>query len=350
MRPYNKNNWKKKIDPAFYKPVKTYLAYLCDVDHLPNEGQITFNDESIELTRKNNNLLADYENEFKIEMLQFDKNVGLITEHESKVFLDTLYAIDEYDKLLRGLKKDCSSITIFRFFKKLYLRRIIQPGIASQMDSLIKLAENLPEKESKQYYVKKINVFIKDVSTKHFFQFQKDFVSIFFSLFIRLFYNKIDECNEESATKEDIEHLNKSIVISKMMGFFNSTMSQISHQKDLPELLNSIKKGDDKSLFKAITTDKTLINFEPVRNRINQAQASGDNEFLIELSKAIAKRPLRKIGQHGKTYAVLNLFWKNNIELHKLNNQELYDFLKSCDLEPPEYPYAFEKFMQRHIN
>ena len=69
MRFYDKNSWKKKIDPAFDKPIKTYLKYLHVVEHLPNDGQVTFQDEFIELISKNPNLSADYENEFEIEML-----------------------------------------------------------------------------------------------------------------------------------------------------------------------------------------------------------------------------------------------------------------------------------------
>ncbi len=131
------------------------------------------------------------------------------------------------------------------------------------------------------------------------------------------------------------------------MGFINSTMSQISHQKEMHELFNKIEKGDDKLLFKAITTDETLISRESIKKRIDQALASGDINFLNRVAKAKKRRPLEKIGQLSKTYAVLNLFWKNNIELHKLNNQELYDFLKSCGLHLPNYPDGFTEFMQR---
>jgi len=340
MRFYDKNSWKKKIDPAFDKPIKSYLKYLNEIENLPNDGQLTFQDEFIKLINENTNVSADYKKEFKNEMLQFNKNIGLVTEHESEVFLNTINTIDEYNELLRELQKNGSKITISQF--------PMLPTITSQMHSLIKLAEKLPEEESKQCYANKINVFIKDISAKHFFQFQKDFVSILLALFIRFSFNEIDESNENGDAKEDTEHLRNPIVISKVMGYIYSTISQISHQKDMRELLDNINKGDDKSLFKAITIDKTLISYEPVRNRIIQAQASGDKKFLSKLGKAIAKSPLERVGEHGKTYAVLKFFWKN-IELYKLNNQELYHFLKSCGLTPPAYPDAFDKFMQRYI-
>ncbi|KHE92130.1 MAG: hypothetical protein K8F52_01800 [Candidatus Scalindua rubra] len=254
-------------------------------------------------------------------------------------FFNTINTIDEYNKLLKGLQKDGSRITSSQSF--------ILSKITSLMHSLIKLAGKLPEEESKQYYANKINVFIEDIRTKHFIQFPKDFELILLSLLIRFLFNKLDKSKEKDAVKEDIEHLKNPIVISTVIGFLYSTISQISHQKDMRELLDNVEKGDDKSLFKAITIDKTLTSYEPIKNRIIQAQASGDKSFLNKLGKATAKSPFESVGEHGKTYAVLNLFW--NKVLYKLNNHELYDFLVSCGLTPPAYPDAFDKFMQRHI-
>ena len=193
----------------------------------------------------------------------------------------------------------------------------------------------------------KIKGFINDFRKKPVFNFQKDFLSITLSLFIRIIFIKLDECNETEPTKEQIKHFKNSTVINQSIGFIYSTISQIAHQRDMKELINNINKGDDKSLFKAITIDKSLISYEPVRNRIIQAQTSGDKEFLNKLSKAIAKSPLESIGQHSKTYAALKFFW--NIELYKLTNFELYHFLESCGLHPPAYQDAFDKFMQRYI-
>ncbi len=173
MRPYDKNDWKKKIDPAFDKPVKTYINFLREIESLPNDGDVTFKDASVELNIKNNNLLADYENEFKTEMLQFTKDIGLATEQEGDVLSDILPAIEEYNIYLKELQKAGPRRSITRFFKVLYLRFVIQPKIAPHMHSLMKLAENLPEEESKQYYVNIINVFIKDIRTKHFILFQE---------------------------------------------------------------------------------------------------------------------------------------------------------------------------------
>ena len=113
------------------------------------------------------------------------------------------------------------------------------------------------------------------------------------------------------------------------------------------ELKDKISKGDDKALLKAVIIDKSFLSTEEVKNRIIKAQLSGEADFFKKLGKAIADNPLKRVGRHGKTYSVIKLFWF--LGLYKLSYSELYDFLVSCGLTPPEYPEAFEKFMKRHI-
>jgi len=152
---YDKNSWKKKIDPAFDKPVKTYIKYLCKIEEeLPNKGQVKFKDESIELIRKNNNLFPDYGNETGAEMFQFTEKIGLITDQEYKVFLNALCAIDEYRKISVGIKK---AGFVTRFLNKLSFRFDMRDKITSQIHSLIELSETLPEEESRQYYANPLN-------------------------------------------------------------------------------------------------------------------------------------------------------------------------------------------------
>jgi hypothetical protein len=86
---------------------------------------------------------------------------------------------------------------------------------------------------------------------------------------------------------------------------------------------------------------------DEVKKRIAHAQLSGDNVFFNKFGRAIAGNPLKSPAQHGKTYSVLNLFWP--MGLYKLTNEELYYFLESCALNPPDFPDAFQKFVRRHI-
>ena len=343
MRHSDKDSWKKKIDPAFDEPVKAYIKFLDQVENLPNEGEVTFNDESIELVREKNNLKADYSTESGMEMVQFVENVELLTEQEIKGVLDSIAAMDEYRQFSEGIN---NAGLITRFFKRLYFRYIMRDEIASKMDSLMQLIESLPEEESRQYYANKVNLFINDISTKYSFQPQEKIELIPLCILIRIAFAKIDAICEESATKEEIEILSEStIVISKMLGFINSIMYQLSRQKNLHELLDNMEKSDDKSLFKAITIDNTLMGSEYVKKEAVKSLESGDTAFFDKLHTAKGKRPLESIGENAETHAVLEFFL--NIELYKLNYEELYYFLEYCDLIPPSLPYAFPKFMQR---
>jgi hypothetical protein len=227
---------------------------------------------------------------------------------------------------------------------------------SENVDDMIKICpemiKTLPEDESRQYYIKKLDVFNKHPELKPTSQVVDkntvDFYSIVISLFVRYFFAKSFEDKKETVNEEEeIKYFKKSDVMIPFLGVVLSSISQLAHQRTLVELKGNIIKGDDKSLFKAITIDKTLLYVEEVKNRITQAQLSGDSDFFNKLGKAIASNPLKRIGQHGKTYAVLNLFWL--MGLYKLTNEELYEFLKSCGLIPPDYPYAFQKFVRRHI-
>lgn len=75
MKYHDKNGWKNKIDPAFDKPIKTYINYLRQIENLPNDGQICFQDDFAELINKNPDFSASYKHEFKKEMLRFTKNI-----------------------------------------------------------------------------------------------------------------------------------------------------------------------------------------------------------------------------------------------------------------------------------
>ncbi len=149
MKFYDENSWKKKIDPAFDKPIKIYSKCLSVLEQLTDFWQDAFQDKFIEIISKDPNLLPDYNKEFKREMLQLVENVGLVTKHQREALLGTVTAIDVHNGLLSGLQKDGSRINISQ--------SPMVPRITSQMYSLAKLAEELPEEESKQYYVNKIN-------------------------------------------------------------------------------------------------------------------------------------------------------------------------------------------------
>ncbi len=173
-----------------------------------------------------------------------------------------------------------------------------------------------------------------------------DFLSIIISLLSRYFFVRLFEDQKENLD-ESIDYFKRSNASIAFINFVLSSFSQIANLKTLADLKENISKGDEKAILKAVTIDKSYLYLDEVKNKIITAQLSGDNKFFAKLARAIADNPLKRIGQHYKTYSVLKLFWFHG--LYRLTNEELYDFLKSCGLIPPTYPYAFEKFVQRHI-
>lgn len=211
------------------------------------------------------------------------------------------------------------------------------------------LIRALPEEESRQFYTKGLEFFKGAPEFKpdlnSFDKHSLDFYSTLFSLIIRYLFVRLEE--EKKIINEEIEYFKKSDAVITFLGAILTSFSQIANQMSLTELKDKISNGDDKSIFKAVTIDKSSLFIDEVKKRILNAQLSGDTDFFKKLGKAIADNPLKRIGQHAETYAVLNLFWF--MGLYKLTNEELYEFLKFCGLIPPAYPDAFQKFVKRHI-
>ena len=105
MGNYDKNSWKEKIDPNFDKPIKAYLIFLRRIQNLPNEGQISFKGEFKESINKNSHLQSFYKYEFKREILDFNKGIGLINEEESRMLQNLLFSIIKYNSILKKLQK-----------------------------------------------------------------------------------------------------------------------------------------------------------------------------------------------------------------------------------------------------
>ena len=321
MRRIQKNirtAWKQKIDPAFDKLIKTYVDFLTPFEKSSREGRLNFPDDFIKPILEKSGLQNAYNQDLDslTVMLAFLEKFGILSKKDIKIF-EALLSSENVDDIL----KICPE-----------------------------LIKALPEEESRQFYVNKLEFFNNHPEFKPNSQnIDKntiDFYSIVLSLFVRCIFARSFEDNKEM-DNADIEYFKKSDITIPFLGVVLSSISQLAHQRTLVELKENIIKGDDNSLFKSVTIDKTFLYMEEVKKRITQAQLSGDNIFFSKLGRAIASNPLKNPAQHGKTYSVLNFFWL--MGLYKLTNEELYYFLKSCGLNPPDSPDAFQKFVRRHI-
>lgn len=310
------NNWKSKIDPCLVKTVTFFLDFVDQLEKSPREGLLGF-PEDIDINSLQWHSL--YHGEVKEDSLDFLVNIGLITEEPIKKFFKAMQSFDDPKRVI----EICSG-----------------------------MVETLPEAESRLFYKKELKRLSEKVQIKDLSDLMdkktRDFFSVTLSLIVRYLFINIQ--GEPVTTSPEIENqfIRDHKFISMLISFLSMTFSNIAHQKTLYELMVRLSRGEDKSLFKAVTIDKSFLFHEEVKARIIKAQLTGDSKFFKNLGKAISDTPLRKIGQHGKTHFALSFFWL--MGLYKLNSFELYRFLQDCGLVPPSYPYAFEKFIQRHIN
>lgn len=323
MKINNRSDWneKKKIDPAFEKLVRIYVDSLEQLERSPMEGRLNFPPDFIEPIIQKSGWQGPYDSDLSKgrDIFTLVIKTGIIEKNVFSPIFKILSLMDSED----------------------------HKTILKTSTTLIKA---LLETESRHFYIENLKPYkdasdLKSIigsSEKAYF----DFYSIIFSLISRYLYVKLFG-EEKSVIDEQVEYFKKSNAVLSFLNVILSMFSQLANQMPLMELKENIAKGDYQSLFKAVTIDKSILYLDEVKERVQTAQLAGDSKFFAKLGKAIADNPLKRVGQHGKTYAVLKMFWFHG--LYKLTNEELYDFLKSCGLIPPAYPYAFEKFIQRHI-
>ena len=308
-----KNNWKSKIDPAFDKVVKIYVGFLDKLQASPAEGRLDIPEDFIESALEKSDLppvdLSDPKS--SRDLFNYIKRTGGITGNEFGTVFGLLESLDG--------KEPNETIKI-----------------------CAKIIKNLPEEESRQFYNYKLESFKDNPGLE---KDAMDFSSIIVSLATRYLYIILFEDKRE--VTEDIAYFKKSNAVNVFLSSILSSISQVAHQATLEMLKENILKGDDKSIFKAVKIDKNFLFMDEVKDKIIEAQLSGNNKFFEKLGKSIIETPFEVPSLHGKTYAALNTFWIHG--LYKLTYQELYDFLISCGLIPPAYPYAFQKFISRNI-
>jgi hypothetical protein len=313
-----KTAWKQKIDPAFDTLIKFYVNSLTQFENNPREGRLNVPNDFIESIIKKFGGLDVHEMDIESFNLMFSflEKVGLVSKNDIKIFS--------------------------AFFAS--------KNVADIFKTSPEMIAALPEKESRQFYNDKLEFYKKNPDlipdSEILDKKTLNFYSVVFSLSIRFIFAKLYDDQKEIIDPE-IEFFKKSGVLIPILSVILSSFSQLAHEKTLVELKENIIKGDDKSLFKAVTIDKNLLYLDDVKKRIARAQLSGDSDFFNRLGKAIASNPLKSPAQHGKTYAALNMFWL--MGLYRLTNEELYYFLESCGLNPPDFPDAFQKFVKRHI-
>lgn len=311
---------KSKIDPCFDEVVKPYISLIREHKELLGDGHFGIKDEYCEY-------------------------INGLNQHG--FYLNS--------ELQKGNVPECLNsfgITELAVFND--LEGNIRQNPEEFLNSMISLTQGFPE-ESKEFYIKKFNSLrdgsfiipvdgLSEKDKKKVIKINTDELSaLLCSLLCRYLFLWLEKVLKKEATEDDDFFKNPAI-----LGFFLSSLytllAQISHQRTIPELLAA---GDDNSLLKAITIDKSLIYSEAVKERFMKAHISGDAAFIVKVGKAVSNKPLNKEAQHYETYLILKMLWKAGLSM--LKREDLYNFLCSCDLIPPNYPDGFDRFLRRYI-
>ncbi len=216
------------------------------------------------------------------------------------------------------------------------------------------MIQALPNKESKEYYRTYFSFFETEEKLKSYFNRMPgidlnrglfDIGMNIITLMIQIMCKGyLDAENDESVKRKRLDRLN--LIKIGLSEVFN-TVSSITHKKSLDELLEEAEKGNDESLFQAIQIDKTLFDLDWLRKRIRKAFYAGDSSFFKKLGMAIEKMPLENDIEYTKLNSVLISFW--GLGLCKLNNQELWELLKSCGIIVQDDPESFRKHVNRLV-
>jgi len=312
---------RQKIDPAFNKVAKAYADFMTELERHSDEGRLNFPPDFIKPIIQKSGWQGPYDSDLSQgkDIFTYIIKTGVLKKSDISALFKVISLLDSED----------------------------YKALLKTSNILIKA---LPEEDSRQFYVENLKPY-KDTTDLKFIMGSSekaalDFYSIIISLITRYLFVKLF-VEVMPVLDEQVEYFKRSNAVLSFLNVMLSMFSQIANQMTLTELKQNVAKGDDKSLFKAVTIDKSILYLDEVKARVQTAQLAGDSKFFTKLGKAIADNPLKRIGQHGKTYSVLKLFWLHG--LYKLTNEELYEFLKSCGLIPPAPGYAFQKFVRRHI-
>jgi hypothetical protein len=323
MKDFNPNKWKEKIDPDFDITVKTVLGIVRDIKDSADNKYLVVRDEVLQPILNGQGWQNLYDGK---EWKRFNDGMNeAIKEGVNEGLKPESLRDERLPRKQKAMKRWLISKTkgLSESSQKYYVN-----GITSFFNgTLLKASWRLPETKRQkaiEYNQRELGAF---------------FLALFCRLQIQELKEFLDSDNDDGGALNDPEMLNS------VLSLIFSMIAQISFQNTMFGLLKN--KDDDESILKAVTIDKAVVCTDVLRQRILKAELSGDSAFLKKLGRAISKGSVNKEAIHYETYMVLRIFW--GIGLNKLKLEELYYFLKSCGVHPPRYPYAFERFLIRHI-
>lgn len=319
----NNNSWKEKIDPAFDELIKVFLDFIDRAHINVNTGYLCVDDDSLQFLKEKG-------------YPSLHKKIKYDYEYNKKLTLDII-------KL--GASNDIEYILKFFMARKFAQKKLY----------LFKMINSLPNEESREYYKtffcffeskEKLESYLKRNNEKDLirclFEMGMNILNLTLHIGFKGYFETKDD--DDNIKRKRIDKLN---FIKIIYSYIFNIVSHLTNQKSMDKLLYEAEKGNDELLFKAIQIDKTLFDLDWIRKRIRKAFYSGDSRFFKELGAALEKMPLENDIEYTKLNSVLISFWESG--LWKLNNQELWELLKSCGVIVQDNPETFRKHVNRLI-
>jgi len=356
MRHFNKDSWKKKIDPAFDDLIKVYLdnierTHVCSIDK--RKRYLSLDEESLKALESE---------EYPPLLKEINPNLTSLNElmddvltsgpcPNSKIVSDSL-------KYILTLLDNNENKKIKRSTKNKYAKALIS--------NIISMIKGLPREDSRNHYIKSIGINIppegatpsvKGKAQNKLILSNEMLVDILCLIYQTGFSGYSDSQSESYNDKISID-LNHIHIVMQQIYY---DLSVITYKKALRKLIKEARNNDE-SLYKAIHLDKTLFDEDWVRKRIRKAFYSGESAFFIELGNAIIKPPipLKEVDiklneidevltmEYGKLTLILCKLWP--FGLYRLQIRELAGLLESCGLTIQEDIATFRTYVNRLRN
>jgi len=145
---------------------------------------------------------------------------------------------------------------------------------------------------------------------------------------------------EAETSKEEAKELLPMLatMLGASISAYYSLLCILYHGLFLNELIDKVRTGDDKSLFKAVRIDPTVIGCKPVIARFTQATMQNDDDFKKDLINALNGK---KSGREQANFQMMRLILEvlheagasrlSNKQLRQLFVEELRLYARDAD-------------------
>lgn len=139
--------------------------------------------------------------------------------------------------------------------------------------------------------------------------------------------NKFIEKFNSSSEEEQQEHLKQMAILYTgfLCSIFN-LIAQMTHKKNMCQLIEAAKSGDDEAFKCAVKVDKSVLQIPYFQERLSRANLSGDHNFLNNVGVSIRAPHLSGKLRYRKLWIALSVLDQAGL-IDTQTNKEILDIL-----------------------